>query len=154
MGFFKIWFVLELLPVLQGADLETEVKVKEMPQNLHIRQLNRPQNTLPSHWMMWKELLTAQYLMEKICRKLLREYSSRLYSTKILYLECKKLYSISCILKRSHYKMYSCIFINLWHVIYCSTDQFDNFLLHLLSYFHCFFDKLHQEHKINTTTYM
>ncbi|XP_062589006.1 protein phosphatase 1 regulatory subunit 36-like isoform X1 [Saccostrea cucullata] len=34
------------------------------------------------------------------------------------------------------------------------TDQFDNFLLHLLSYFHCFFDKLHQEHKINTTTYI
>lgn len=34
----NIWFVLELLPVLQGADLETEVKVKEMPQNLHIRQ--------------------------------------------------------------------------------------------------------------------
>lgn len=37
---------------------------------------------------------------------------------------------------------------------FSSTDQFDNFLLHLLSYFHCFFDKLHQEHKINTTTYM
>ncbi|KAK3093757.1 hypothetical protein FSP39_019782 [Pinctada imbricata] len=34
------------------------------------------------------------------------------------------------------------------------TDQFENFLMHLLRYFHCFFDKLHQEHKINTTTYI
>lgn len=35
-----------------------------------------------------------------------------------------------------------------------NTIQFDNFLMHLLSYFNCFFEKLHQEHKQNTSTYI
>ncbi|XP_060070610.1 protein phosphatase 1 regulatory subunit 36-like [Ylistrum balloti] len=35
-----------------------------------------------------------------------------------------------------------------------NTDEFDLFLMHLFNYFHCFFDKLLQEHKINTTTYI
>lgn len=35
-----------------------------------------------------------------------------------------------------------------------NTIQFDNFLMHLLSYFHSFFEKLHQEHKQNISTYI
>ncbi|KAL3872663.1 hypothetical protein ACJMK2_035876 [Sinanodonta woodiana] len=34
------------------------------------------------------------------------------------------------------------------------TPEFNNFLLHLLSYFHCFFEKLHAEHKLNISTYI
>ncbi|XP_053373558.1 protein phosphatase 1 regulatory subunit 36-like isoform X2 [Mercenaria mercenaria] len=34
------------------------------------------------------------------------------------------------------------------------TEQFDNFLRHLLTYFGCFFEKLHQEHKQNISTYI
>lgn len=37
----------------------------------------------------------------------------------------------------------------------CSAEEFDNFLMHLLIYFHCFIDKLEREEKIrNVAEYM
>jgi uncharacterized protein YbgA (DUF1722 family) len=40
-------------------------------------------------------------------------------------------------------------------IIHCSAEEFDNFLMHLLIYFHCFIDKLEREEKIrNVAEYM
>lgn len=70
----------------------------------------------------------------------------------ILFVELLDFLNYICLL---YYIHYCCDLVYLFTVdCIFRTSQFDNFLLHLLTYFNCFFEKLQQEHKQNTSTYM